>query len=1110
VKRWIGLPLGIVLFAGCSSAGGLLPTRNVILSAVEGRRNVHVHVRMTIPRRHRGEHVPLHPSTISPLTQSVGISVNGGAGHVFNASPLSPGCSESNGATTCTFMVAAPPGSDTFVVSTFSAAAGGGTMLDHGVAVLAIAKGAANSVAITLGPVVTTTADGGIGSLRYAIGAANPGDTITFLLAAGSTITLGSTLTLSKNVSLAGPGVTTSARRRRDVKRPRAFSGITIDGNHTQQIFIVNAGVTASISGLILAHGEASNANVPGGAVYNAGSLALAADALAQNDSIVYTSYARHDPREIAGRIRAHTCTTSYYYGGAVYNHALLTVTNSTFDSNQLQNNFYLGCQYSAGGGIYNDQSGTLTVTGSTFSNNAAYRGGAVYNNSAYGSASFASDTFENNAGCTEQTGCAISGCSGNGCTSNPYGEGAAIFDNGGQGISVTNSTFSNNVAGGVSLSSGGTGGALFLGVGAPTIASSTFSGNIAGGGTTNCSVGNGGAIATNTAVTLEIDNDTFVNNQATGDLRGKAGAVDGLGAIVGTNDTFSANAATASGSTCTVAGSFQAFAGALYAGNGLRLSATSFSNNAASAPFSAIGGALDVAGPASTLSGDTFTSNTATASGAFAAGNAIAEGGAIIASALRISNSTFTSNAVTAESSSATMANGGALDAQGALISIGNTFASNSATATAGPASYVEGGGVYSGNTPVTSVGDTFKSNGVTGPYAVYGGGAFISGQFSITGATFIANAVTETSGPSGFAAGGGIYIDGGPGTFSNSSVSGNSAGTGNQAGFGGGVFDNVGVTMAGLTISNNSTTAQGGGLFDNGIAILSGSTISGNHVTQAPGAYSGGGGVYDANAMSISSSTISGNTVVLTNSAIGSGGGGIYNYGTLELTASTVSGNSVSGRATGNGGGGIASANDSAFTNDTITGNTSSVDGGGFATISNHTFTLNNVTLYQNTAVGNGGNVQNVNTITLTNSIVAGGSATHYNDIHNYGTVTSGDYNIIQDAVIGNPPAGTLTHVQNVDPKLLPLANNGGPTLTNADQATSPGTAAIPYGGVNCGGVVLTTDQRNFTRGAGGKCDIGAYEYAGVASAIRMHVRPAKPSHRRPITVRSKLTRP
>jgi hypothetical protein len=59
-----------------------------------------------------------------------------------------------------------------------------------------------------------------------------------------------------------------------------------------------------------------------------------------------------------------------------------------------------------------------------------------------------------------------------------------------------------------------------------------------------------------------------------------------------------------------------------------------------------------------------------------------------------------------------------------------------------------------------------------------------------------------------------------------------------------------------------------------------------------------------------------------------------------------------------------------------------------------------------------------------------------------------------------------------KNADPKLLALADNGGPTLT---MALGAGSGAID-GAVNC--PPPATDQRGVTRPRGARCDIGAYE--------------------------------
>jgi len=64
--------------------------------------------------------------------------------------------------------------------------------------------------------------------------------------------------------------------------------------------------------------------------------------------------------------------------------------------------------------------------------------------------------------------------------------------------------------------------------------------------------------------------------------------------------------------------------------------------------------------------------------------------------------------------------------------------------------------------------------------------------------------------------------------------------------------------------------------------------------------------------------------------------------------------------------------------------------------------------------------------------------------------------------------------------DPKLGPLANNGGPTLT---MALLPGSPAIDAGNT---AVAPTDDQRGFPRPAGLAADLGAFEYGSVMPAL------------------------
>jgi hypothetical protein len=78
-----------------------------------------------------------------------------------------------------------------------------------------------------------------------------------------------------------------------------------------------------------------------------------------------------------------------------------------------------------------------------------------------------------------------------------------------------------------------------------------------------------------------------------------------------------------------------------------------------------------------------------------------------------------------------------------------------------------------------------------------------------------------------------------------------------------------------------------------------------------------------------------------------------------------------------------------------------------------------------------------------------------------------------LVNTLIVSNTPAGGDSFT---DPKLGPLANNGGPTLT---MALLPGSPAIDAGDT---AAAPPTDQRGFPRPAGLAADIGAFEYGSV----------------------------
>jgi hypothetical protein len=97
---------------------------------------------------------------------------------------------------------------------------------------------------------VTSAADKGSGSLRDTITNAKSGDTILFAPSLnGQTITLTSDqLTLNKSLDIEGPGA----------------GLLALSGNDTNRIFDINEGLTVTINGLTLAHGQAGGVTTPG------------------------------------------------------------------------------------------------------------------------------------------------------------------------------------------------------------------------------------------------------------------------------------------------------------------------------------------------------------------------------------------------------------------------------------------------------------------------------------------------------------------------------------------------------------------------------------------------------------------------------------------------------------------------------------------------------------------------------------------------------------------------------------------------------------------------------------------------------------------------------
>lgn len=249
-----------------------------------------------------------------------------------------------------------------------------------------------------------------------------------------------------------------------------------------------------------------------------------------------------------------------------------------------------------------------------------------------------------------------------------------------------------------------------------------------------------------------------------------------------------------------------------------------------------------------------------------------------------------------------------------------------------------------------------------------------------------------------------------------------------------------------------------SGGGIKNDGEMTIINSIISNNSsVMEQQGA---GGGIGNYGMMTITNSTISGNSAWY--------GGGIENDGWLYLNNSTVSGNFAH-----NAGGGIEDyGNIMRIINSTISGNSSDYSGAGIENWSS--LELYNSTISNNSAVHSGGGIENyAGTIIYYNTIIANSTG---GDCYN---VPLGQYTGVIWSRNSLTEDGSCSAALSGDPRLGPLASNGGPTQTHA---LLPGSSAIDTGyDPYCAWQWWTNnlDQRGATRPQGAHCDIGSYEY-------------------------------
>jgi hypothetical protein len=328
--------------------------------------------------------------------------------------------------------------------------------------------------------------------------------------------------------------------------------------------------------------------------------------------------------------------------------------------------------------------------------------------------------------------------------------------------------------------------------------------------------------------------------------------------------------------------------------------------------------------------------------------------------------------------------------------------------------------------------------------------------------------------------------------------------------------------VTADHTTFTNNDAVA-GGAIVVGAASTLNvtASTVDHNDAVSAGGLW-----VLDTASATLSSTSITNNTAAATAANTGLGGA-IYNGGSLSVTDGSISNNvatPIAGQLNNTGlGGAIYSGSTNANAIVTValsrvlmTGNRANTASAIYAVAPTKT-SLRDSTVTANQSAPGAGSIVSSGTMSLvgdtinantspsgTNFLggvysfaptIAAGTIIYGNSDGNcFGAPTDGGYNLTNPGDTGC--AFNAATDKKADPQLDPLANNGGPTQTEAPRPSSPVINAIPNPTTSTitdavTGTAVTlcpgVDQRGVARPQGPACDIGAVEIGNQApSAI------------------------
>jgi len=842
------------------------------------------------------------------------------------------------------------------------------------------------------------------GDILYCVTQANAntntaGSVIEFNMSTPQTITLSSTLDLSET---AGPETIENLG-----------ASVTISGNNAVQVFLVDSGVTATLSGLTISGGMTTQS---GGGISNAGTLSVTDCTISHNS----------------------TSTGSGGGGGGVYNAGTLTIIGSTVSGNTANPQ-----DYNAGGGIYD--AGTLTVNGCTISGNSANSGGGAFFVNSDHAATISDTTFSDNSAILVPN-----------AQGNYGGTGGGVFDFGATGLTVTDSIFTGNTA-------GAGGGGIDVYECPLTITDTTLSSNTAGAGggidnysspvtvadctlSSNTTSGNGGAFYDDGGT------DTFTNSTIAGNSAAEGGGIFDVGvALTAVNCTIAYNEGASAGDgggigvgtgTVTLDNTIVALntdgtgSGApadditsyAYYGS-VQLAAASANNligtggadgltNGTNNNQVGVNPGFDPnglqwnGGPTQTiaLAGGSLAINKGSPALAVdASGNRLTtdQRGAGFARTVnnKVDIGAFQTGNATGYLVNLTSDTGEGSDGAGDLLYC--ITQANANTNTAGSLIEFAPTVFNSANPQTITLSSTLNLNETAGPELLVGPGASVVtisgnnavGVFNVLGDVTATLSGLTVSGGMNNQSGGGIY-NGGTLTITNCTF------TNNTSGSEGGAIANPGtLTLTNSTISDN-TAPFGGGIDNEGILTVNGSTLESNMANNA-GGY--GGGIYNYDAMAtLNNATVEMNSAVADGGGIfntssstltvtdctfsgnsGESGGAIANSGgdpesKLTLTDSIIVGNSSTGTASDDGGGGIDNSSASAsITGCTLSSNSAYGSGGGILTTAAAMMTILDSTISDNSvsssdSFGTGGGIEeDSGGLTVTNSTIAGNSA-------------------------------------------------------------------------------------------------------------------------------------